>query len=275
MTIINTSNLFGFSLISEEVKSVTSPKVGAPPEVISLDRLYRLIGMQFEYKIELQNTLTLLLTSSPIVADYDVAGNTPTIREDLVDTFIGCGPTMGFEAKRAAYGALELIAEAIANDDDVASGDASTLNSLLLNTTRFVGIDEGDHEDFHFMVATYNLLNGIINVLNDTTQYGAIATLSLDGAGTGFTTDGLVDTAEDVVFDVSSTAVSNPDGYEDAEVTAEIIAGVIDSLTLITSPGEGFAVGQVVELNISTTAVGQGDATQTTPATAIVTSITD
>jgi hypothetical protein len=236
-------------------------------------KLRRLIGIQYEYKLEFQAFLEAAL-SDTTVANTDTTGNTPAIRQGLVDTFIGCGPTMGFEAKRAAYGALELITEAIAADDDVAAGDATALNALLINTTRYVGIAEGDHEDYHFMVATYNLAKEIARVLDVTTVYGGIATLTLDDPGSGFTTDGTIDTAEDVVFVVSSTETSDPSVYTDAEVTAEIIAGEIDTLTVITDAGEGFVVGQVVQLDISTDGTQSG-ATQTTPATATVTSIVD
>jgi hypothetical protein len=236
-------------------------------------KLRRLIGIQYEYKLEFQNFLTTALAQY-IVSDHDVGGNTPAARQAFVSTFIGCGPSMIFEAKRAAYGALELITEAIAADDDVSPADAAALNALLINTTRFVGIAEGDGEDFHFMVATYNLAKEIARVLEETTIFGSIVTLTLLTPGSGFTTDGTEDTAEDVVFVVSSTESSDPANYADAGVEAELIDGEIDTITLITSGGEGFFEGQVVELNIST-AGGQSGATQTTAATATVVSIAD
>ena len=236
-------------------------------------KLRRLIGIQYEYKLEFQAFLEAALIAY-VVADTDVTGNTPAIRQGLVDTFIGCGPSMGFEAKKAAYGALELITEAVAADDDVAPADIAALNALLINTTRFVGIAEGDGEDFHFMVATYELAKEIARVLGGTTVRGPIATITLTTPGAGFTTDGTDDTAENVVFVVSSTAVTNPTNYATARITAEIVDGEIDSITLITVTGQGFAQGQVVQLNISTVAPQTG-ATQTTPATATVTSITD
>lgn len=236
-------------------------------------KLRRLIGIQYEYKLEFKNFLTAAL-AVPMVSSYNQAGNTPALRQGFVDTFTKCGPSMTFEAKRAAYGALELITEAIAADDDVSSANASILNGLLINVTRFVGISEGDGEDFHFMVASYELADEINRVLLNTTIFGSILTLTLATPGAGFTTDGTIDTAEDVVFVVSSTESSNPTGYANAQVTAEIIGGEIDSLTLITAAGSGFFKDQVVELNIST-AGGQSGATQTTPATAIVTSIAD
>lgn len=236
-------------------------------------RLRRLIGIQYEYKLEFQAFLEAALAAY-VVADTDTAGNTPAIRQGFVNTFNGCGPSMIFEAKRAAYGALELIAEAIAADDDVSPADASALNALLINTTRYVGIAEGDGEDFHFMAATYELAKEISRILDVTVIYGGIATLTLTTSGAGFTTDGTEDTAEDVVFTVSSTESSDPANYTDAEITAEIIDGEIDSITLITNSGEGFFEGQVVELNISTTGTQSG-ATQTTSATATVTSIND
>jgi hypothetical protein len=236
-------------------------------------RLRRLIGIQYEYKLAFQEFLTAAADSA-VVATYSSGANTPTARGSFVDTFVGCGPSMIFEAKRAAYGALELICEAIAADDDVAPADATALNNLLVLTTRYVGIAEGDGEDFHFMAATYELAKEIARVLGGTTVRGAIATLTLTDPGSGFTTDGIIDTAEDVVFVVSSIAVTNPANYAPAEITAEIIDGEIDSITLITEAGEGFAQGQVVEISISTGGTQTG-ATQTTVATATVTSITD
>jgi hypothetical protein len=236
-------------------------------------KLRRLVGMQYEYKLEFQNFLTAAL-AIPSVLSYNSGGNTPAARSALVTTFIGCGPTMIFEAKRAAYGALELITEALAADDDVSPTDAAALNALLINTTRFVGIAEGDGEDYHFMVEAYKLAKEISEVVDGTVIRGSIATLTLTTVGTGFTTDGTDDTAEDVVFIASSTAPSNPSNYQAAILTAEIIDGEIDSLTLITDGGEGFAVGQVVQLDISTEGAQSG-ATQTTPATATVLTITD
>jgi hypothetical protein len=271
---IATQNLFGYRLLAIGPESVIGPKVGTPlPLSVTANQLRRLIGIQFEHKIKLQ-TFFLFALASPAIFSYDEPGNTPGIREEFVETFVGCGPSMGFEAKRAAYGAFELITEALANDDDVSPADAAILNALLVNTTRFVGIAEGDGEDFHFMVATYELVKEIARVVEQTTISGAIATLTLLTPGAGFTTDGTEDTAEDVVFVVSSTAVTNPSNYVAGEITAEIIDGEIDSITLITVPGEGFTNGQVVELNISTVAPQTG-ATETTPATAIVASITD
>jgi len=271
---ITTQQLFGYRLLTDNLESVVSPKVGAPLLLeVTAGQLRRLIGIQFEYKIKLQ-TFLLFALSWPTIFSYNQPGNTPSIREEFVETFIGCGPSMGFEAKRAAYGAFELITEALANNGDVYSADATILNALLVNTTRFVGIAEGDGEDFNFMVATYELAKEIARVAEQTPISGAIATLTLTTPGAGFTVDGTDDTAEDVVFVVSSTAVTNPSNYAVAEVTAEIIGGEIDSITLITVPGEGFINGQVVQLNISTVAPQTG-ATQTTPATATVTSITD
>jgi hypothetical protein len=240
-------------------------------------KLRRLVGIQYEYKLEFQNFLTSALASELIVS-YSQGANTPTARQAFVNTFIGCGPSMTFEAKRSAYGALELITEAMADDDDVSPTNAAILNSLLINTTRFVGIAEGDGEDYHFMVATYNLAKEIARVVAGTTIFGSIATLSLLTSGTGFqvnSADANTDTAVDVVFTVVSTEATDPANYADATVEAEIIDGEIDSFTLITDGGEGFFAGQVVQINIDTTAVGQGSAIQTTAATATVVSIID
>ena len=240
-------------------------------------KLRRLIGIQYEYKLEFQNFLTAILAED-LISSYNQGGNTPTSRQEFVTTFINCGPAMGFEAKRAAYGALELITEALADDDDVSPTDTDILNSLLINTTRFVGIAEGDGEDFNFMVASYNLAKEIARVASDTVIVGSISTLSLLTPGSGIlmdSTDPDSNTATDVMFTIESTESSNPTNYSIGVLTAEIIDGEIDSLTVITNAGQGFFVGQVVEINIDTTDPGQEDAIQTTPATATVTAITD
>lgn len=240
-------------------------------------KLRRLVGIQYEYKLEFQKFLTSALASG-FISTYTQGSNTPTARQAFATTFNGCGPAMGFEAKRAAYGALELITEALAADDDVSSADVAILNSLLIDTTRFVGIAEGDGEDFHFMVSTYNLAKEISRVVNNTTVFGSIATLTLLTSGSGILVDGAdpnSDTATDVVFTITSTESSNPASYSAGVLTADIVDGEVDSITLITNTGEGFFAGQVVELNIDTTDPAQGDAVQTTPATATVVSITD
>lgn len=130
-------------------------------------KLRRLIGIQYEYKLEYQNFLTELLAEE-LVDEYEDGANTPAAREAFVNTFIGCGPSMIFEAKRAAYGALELATEAIAANENVDPADAAALNALLVNTTRFVGLEEGDGEDFHFMVAAYDLAKEIARVVDET-----------------------------------------------------------------------------------------------------------
>lgn len=129
--------------------------------------LRRLVGIQYEYKLEFQRFLEIAL-STALVADYNVVGNTPAARSAFVTTFEGCGPSMIFEAKRSAYGALELITEALAANANVSVADATALNALVINTIRFVGIAEGDGEDFHFMVATYHLAKEIARVVSET-----------------------------------------------------------------------------------------------------------
>jgi hypothetical protein len=227
--------------------------------------------MSYEFQLTFKAFLTAALAAD-IVLPYNVTGNTPTLRQSFVTTFNGCAPSMNFEAKRAAYGALELIAEAVAASGDVTPANVAIINDLLVLTTRYVGLAEGDAENFNYMVAAYQLAKELAEVLDETPAYGTIATLTLANPGAGFTIDGTDDTAEDVVFVVSSTAAFNPAGYATGRVTAEIIDGEIDSLTLIIGVGDGFFVGQTVRLNISTIAPQTG-ATQTTPATAVVASI--
>ena len=227
--------------------------------------------MSYEFQLTFKTFLAAALAAD-IVLPYNVTGNTPTLRQAFVTTFNGCAPSMNFEAKRAAYGALELIAEAVAASGDVTPANVAIINDLLVLTTRYVGIAEGDAENFNYMVAAYQLAKELAEVLDETPAYGTIATLTLANPGAGFTIDGADDTEADVVFVISSTETFDPAGYADGELTAEIIDGEIDSLTLVTDAGDGFFVGQTVQLNIST-ASAQSGATQTTPATAVVASI--
>lgn len=271
------SHLLGHRLLTDGILSATSPKVGGPPPIdISLAKLRRLVGMQFEYKLELQEFLTQALTVSAFIEDYDVTGNTPELREELVDTFIGCGPTMGFEAKKAAYGAFELICEALAAEEDFSEDSIALLNSVLLSCARYVGIAEGDHEDFHFMVATYNLAKAIVDVLADVvTPRGRIGTLTITTPGEGYTIDGVDEDATGVVFNVVSTEADPPANYVSGVIAGTIAGGELTAITAYTTRGEGYYVGQVLTVNISTTAAGQADAEQVTAATVTVATITN
>lgn len=235
--------------------------------------LHRVIGIQFEYKIKYQEFLTEAIGSS-LVSAYNVSPNTPAARTAAVAGFVGCGPAMGFETKRAAYGALELIIEALNANANVSAADKTDLNELLVNVTRYVGI--AGEEDFHFMVASFLLAEKISGIIGEVVPapeapVGTIVTLELIDGGSGYTVDGTDEDQEDFVVRIVSTESTNPAGYTVGAAEVTIIDGVVDEITLLTDGGDGFGVDQIVALNVNT--VVNAGATQKTPALARVTSV--
>lgn len=240
---------------------------------MSIATLKRLVGIQFEFKRELQEFFTTTLANK-LVLEYDSAPNTPTARNGVKNSFVLCGPAMGFEAKKFAYGTLELIVDALVNNPDVPTDPyVNTLNDQLVNITRYVGI--AGEEDFHFMVAAYNLCATIDSILENVTPVGPILTLSLTTGGTGHTTDGTIDDATGVVFKVTLAPGSqtDPAQYAVGSVQATIASGVITAITQLVSGGDGFAAGDVVTLEIDTAASGQSGATFSTRGTATVNTV--
>lgn len=227
---------------------------------MSAATLKRLVGIEFEFKRELQTFLADALANK-LVLEYDTGTNTPASRTSLRNEFVLCGPSMGFEAKKFAYGTLELIVDALVNNPDVPSAYVTRLNDQLVNVTRYVGIaGEGD---FHFMVAVYNLSVVLAEILDNVTPVGPILTLTLDDGGTGYTIDGADEDETGVVF-LATLALgdqTDPDQYAAAVVEATIAGGVITELTAITDGGDGFAVGDVVSLEIDTSEAGQESGT--------------
>lgn len=223
--------------------------------------LKKLVGMQFNYKLELQSFLTTVLANK-LVLEYNTGANTPAARTSLLNQFIGCGPTMGFEAKKFAYGTLELIVDALVNNPDVpADPYTNSLNAQLVNITRYVGI--AGEEDFHFMVAVYNLSVTLSDIIGNVTPVGPILTLTLDDGGSGYTIDGVDEDETDVVF-LATLALgdqTDPDQYAAATIEATIAGGVITAITAITDAGDGFAVGDVVTLTIDDSVAGQESST--------------
>lgn len=238
----------------------------------SASNLLRLVGIGFEFKRELGNFFTAVL-ANPTVSAYDSAPNTPTARAALLAAYNRTGPSMAFSTVENAYDLLAYVVEATEGDDDVSPEDSDELNSLVLSAARYVGMDEGDNEHFHFMVEAYKLARKLADVL--TLVDGAITSLSLLTGGSGITTDGVTDTATGVVFTVETLRTSPSVNYEDASVEAEIDGGVIVAIESITGAGDGFLVDETVTLTVDTTAAGQASATQTTDATANVDAISD
>lgn len=222
--------------------------------------LKKLVGMQYNFKLELQSFLTATLADQ-LVAPYNTGANTPAARDSLLASFIGCGPSMGFEAKKFAYGVLELIVDALVNSASVPDNPWNPiLNDQLVNITRYVGI--AGEEDFHFMVAVYNLSATLSQILQ-ITPIGGIATLTLGSGGSGYTVDGADGNETAVVFlaKLPLADQSEPDQYADAVVEATIVGGVVTAVTAITDSGSGFSVNDVANLEIDTSVAGQEDAT--------------
>jgi hypothetical protein len=222
--------------------------------------LKKLVGIQFEFKRELQTFLTNALANK-LVLEYNTGSNTPAARTSLRNDFVLCGPSMGFEAKKFAYGTLELIVDALVNNPDVPGNYVSRLNDQLVNVTRYVGI--AGEEDFHAMVAIYDLSVVLTEILDNVTPVGPILTLTRSSGGTGYTVDGTDNNETGVVF-LATLALgdrTDPDQYAAATVEATIVGGVITALTAIVDGGDGFAVGDVVSLEIDTSEAGQEDAT--------------
>lgn len=238
---------------------------------MSVTTLKRLVGIQFEFKRELQNYFYDTLDND-LVLEYDVVDNNPGSRLDLANKFALCGPAMGFEAKKFAYGTLELVVNALVNNPDVPDSYIEKLNDQLVNITRYVGI--AGEEDFHFMVAVYNLCATISDIFANVVPLGAIGGLSLGEGGEGYTVDGLDANETGVVFRayLSIEDQIDPIQYVEASVEGTITSGAVSAITDILSPGEGFADGSVVSLEIDTTVSGQEDATGS-GATATVSSL--
>ncbi len=234
--------------------------------------LYRTLGIQFEYKIKFKEFLNEARTS-PLVSSYTSGSNTAANRLALYDSFVKAGPSMGFTAKKIAYGLLEYICAALNANTNVQASDKTAINNLLVNVTRYTGL--AGEEDFHFMVATFNLaevISGIIGEVVPAPQAptGAVATLLLQIQGSGYTTNGTA-TSGTVSIKIESTETTNPAGYAFGVATATLTAGKITAIGAITTAGAGFKVGQIVTLNVNT-AVSTG-ATQKTAALAKVVTV--
>ena len=223
--------------------------------------LKKLVGIEFEFKSSLDDFLQTVLDNK-LVLEYNSGSNTPAARTSSLNSFVSCGPSMGFEAKKFAYGTLELIVNALVNNPDVPEDPyANELNDQLVNITRYVGITgEGD---YHFMVAVYNLTVTLSEILDNVVPVGPIVTYTLTAGGSGYTIDGADGDETGVVF-LGTLALgdqTDPDQYTNAVFEATIASGVVTAITALTDGGDGFAVGDVVSLDIDTGTAGQGSAT--------------
>lgn len=210
--------------------------------------LSRTLGIEFEFKLKLQTLLTEYQANSLVQA---AAGEAAAALVAL-NTFKGCGPSMGFEAKRAAYGCLEQVVLALVANVNVPAADKTALNEQLVNVTRYVGL-EGE-EDFHFMVASFNLcevISGIIGeveteVVEGSAPEGGVLTISLLDGGSGYTDapDGGT-----TFFLVSTEDSGGGDGNASLSVGLSVVGGAVtasaDPLG-VTVPGAAYSVGDIV-----------------------------
>lgn len=231
--------------------------------------LHRKIGIEFEYKISFQEFLTEAI-ASPLISSYSSGSNTAAARTAAKDAFVGCGPSMGFEAKKFAYATLELVVGALLANTDVPSADKLILNNQLLDIIKYTGLT-GDG-DFHFMVATFSIAETISSIVAEVVPapqapVGIIATLELVDGGSGYTDtlDGIGDGVIIVAF--NSTESTNPAGYTAGAGTVSIAAGEVITIDSIDNGGAGFAEGQIV--SITSAGADNGN----TLAMAIVTSV--
>lgn len=210
--------------------------------------LSRTLGIEFEFKLKLQTLLTEFKDNSLVQAQ---AGEAAAAAAALTK-FIQCGPSMGFEAKRNAYACLEQIVIALQASASVPAGDDTALTNELVNVTKFVGL-EGE-EDFHFMVAVFNLcevISGIVGeveteVVEGSAPEGGILTITLIDGGSGYTNaaDGAT-----TFFLVSTEDSGGGDGNANLDNGLSVVDGVVtasgDSLG-VPVPGADYSVGDIV-----------------------------
>lgn len=212
--------------------------------------LSRTLGIEFEFKLKLQTLLTEFKDDSLVQAQ---AGEAAAAAAALTK-FIQCGPSMGFEAKRNAYACLEQIVIALQASPSVPAADDTALTNELVNVTKFVGL-EGE-EDFHFMVAVFNLcevISGIVGeveteVVEGSAPEGGVLGISLLDGGSGYTDagDGLT-----TFFLVSTEDSGGGDGNASLDAGLSVVGGVVtasaDPLG-VSVPGAAYSVGDIVIL---------------------------
>lgn len=234
--------------------------------------LSRTLGIEFEFKLKLQ-TLLGEYQAAPLVQAEAAEAAAALV---ALNKFIGCGPSMGFEAKRYAYGCFEQVVLALVASATVPAADKTALNDQLVNVTYYVGL-EGE-EDFHFMVAAFNLCEVISGILGETetevvegsAPEGGVLTISLLDGGSGYADagDGLT-----TFFLVSTEDSGGGDGNANTAVGLSVVGGVVTAAADplgVTVPGAAYSVGDIVVLALDaagTIPVGA------TPALAEITSL--
>ena len=216
--------------------------------------LSRTLGIEFEFKLKLQTLLTEFKDDPLVQAQAGEAAAAAT----ALTKFIKCGPSMGFEAKRNAYAVLEQVVLALQASTAVPAADKTALTSELVNVTRFVGL-EGE-EDFHFMVATFNLcelISGIVGeveteVVEDSAPEGGIVTVVLLDGGSGYTTD-----AADP-YSVLLEGTEDADNGTGGKASVVLAGGIITAINSVTAAGSAYSVGDILTLEVDTAVHGSG-----------------
>ena len=221
--------------------------------------LSRTLGIEFEFKLKLQTLLTEFKDDPIVQAETTEA----TAAAAALTRFTTCGASMGFEAKRNAYACLEQIVTALKNSSSVPATDDTALTSELVNVTRFVGM-EGE-EDFHFMVATFNLcelISGIVGeveteVVEGVAATGGITTLTLLDGGSEYTVDG-TDEDEDP-YSVLLSGTEDTGNGTGGKARVVLAGGIITAISSVTAAGTGYSVGDILTLEVDTGVHASGD----------------
>ena len=242
--------------------------------------LSRTLGIEFEFKLRLQ-TLLAEFKDDPLVRYVNGASGTETAQYAAAGTaltkFIKCGPSMGFEAKLNAYAVLEQVVTALKNSGKVPAADDTALTSELVNVTRFVGL-EGE-EDFHFMVAVFNLCEKVSGVVGEVetevnegvAATGGITTIVLLDGGSGYTVDGSDE--DEAAYKVLLSGTEDTGNGTGGKATVVLEGGIITGVTSVDTAGSGYSVGDILVLAVDTGASGQGSGTLDTEALVEVTAV--
>ena len=240
--------------------------------------LSRTLGIEFEFKLKLQTLLTEF-KNDPLVRYANGVSGTATAQYTAAGTaltkFIKCGPSMGFEAKRNAYAVLEQVVAALKAASQVPATDDTALTTELVNVTKFVGL-EGE-EDFHFMVAAFNLcelISGVVGeveteVVEETAATGGITTFVLLDGGSGYTIDGSDE--DEAAYKVLLSGTEDTGNGTGGKATVVLAGGIITGITSVDTAGSGYSVGDILTLEVDTGASGQGSGTLGTQALVEVT----
>ena len=228
--------------------------------------LSRTLGIEFEFKLKLQTLLTEF-KDDPLVRYANGVSGTETTQYPLaaaaLTKFIKCGPSMGFEAKRNAYAVIEQVVGALKASSKVPAADDTALTAELVNVTKFVGL-EGE-EDFHFMVATFNiceLISGVVGeveteVVEGSAPEGGIVTVVLLDGGSGYTTDGTTAGADP--YSVLLAGTEDADNGTGGKASVVLVGGVITAINSITAAGSAYSVGDILTLEVDTAVHASGD----------------